>query len=178
MLPVIVQLPAEKLAAGRVRQAAKGALVVPDGDVGRSFAALFDGSRIAVVPSPDFVSQAWWKLVINAALGGVCALAVRDSSLAQQPEVQELILAVMREVIAVGRAEGAELPDDAPEKAIALVIRGAPGHWSSIALDRREGRPMEWRARNAVVGQTARRHGIATPLNDAITTLLRAIDES
>ena len=109
------------------------------------------------MPSPDFVSQAWWKLVMNAALGGVCALAVRDNSLVQQPEVQELILAAMREVIAVGRAEGAELPDDAPEKAIALVMRGAPGHWSSIALDRREGRPMEWRARNAVVGQSVAR---------------------
>jgi 2-dehydropantoate 2-reductase len=37
---------------------------------------------------------------------------------------------------------------------------------------------MEWEARNAVVGRLGRRHGIATPLNDAITTLLRLADSN
>jgi 2-dehydropantoate 2-reductase len=69
---------------------------------------------------------------------------------------------------------GANLPDDAPEKALALVLRAVPDHWSSIAVDRREGRPMEWEARNQVVCRYGREHGIATPMNDAITALLEA----
>ena len=40
----------------------------------------------------------------------------------------------------------------------------------------REGRPLEWDVRNAVVGRLARRHGIATPLNDALTAMLSAAD--
>jgi hypothetical protein len=68
------------------------------------------------------------------------------------------------------------LPDDAPEKVLERMLDAAPEHWSSISVDRREGRPMEWEARNAVVGRLGRRHGIATPLNDAITTLLALAD--
>jgi 2-dehydropantoate 2-reductase len=110
------------------------------------------------------------------AIGGVCALALRENGIAKEPEVRSLVLALMREALEVGRAEGAELPDDAPEKALSMVLGAAPDHWSSITVDRREGRRLEWQVRNAVVGEVGRKHGIATPLNDVITTLLRAAD--
>lgn len=176
VLPVVVQLPAEKLASGKIEQAHTGTLTVPDTDAGREFAALFDGARTTVNPSVDFVSQAWWKLLTNASLGGVCALTLRENGAASDPELRALVLSLMAEVLEVARAEGATLPDDAPEKALDLVLKAVPEHWSSITVDRREGRKLEWRARNAVVGERGRRHGIATPMNDLITTLLRASD--
>ncbi len=176
VLPVVVQLSAEKVRPGEVEQGSDGLLLVPDDEIGRGFAALFHGARTQVTPTSRFHTQAWWKLVSNASLGGVCALVNRELGAAQEPALRELVLALMREVVAVGRAEGADLPDDAPEKAFAAMLRGAPDHWSSIAVDRREKRPMEWQVRNAVVGRLARRHGIATPLNDAITAMLRAAE--
>lgn len=176
ILPVVIQLPAEKTAPGHIEQAHTGMLLVPDDEPGRAFAALFAGGRTRVEPTAAFATQAWWKLVSNASLGGICALALRGNEIAAEPAVRDLCLALMREVAAVGRAEGADLPDDAPERALALVLRGAPGHWSSIAVDRRERRPMEWAVRNEVVGRRGRHHGIPTPMNDAITTLLRAAD--
>jgi len=54
------------------------------------------------------------------------------------------------------------------------VVRTAAEGWSSIAADRRRGRPMEWSARNAVVTRLARKHGIQTPLNAAVVATLRA----
>ena len=176
VLPVVIQLPAEKKAPGEIEQGADGMLLVPDDEMGRGLAALFEGARTEVKPTPRFHTQAWWKLVSNAAVGGVCALALRENGATEEPALRDLVLALMREVAEVGRAEGAELPDDAPEKAYALMLRGARAHWSSIAVDRREGRPMEWRVRNAVVGRLGRKHGIATPLNDAITAMLRVAD--
>jgi len=176
VLPVVVQVPSERTGPGRIEQSHTGLLFVPDDAAGQAFAALFEGGRTQVRPTADFKSQAWWKLLSNAAIGGVCALAVRPNRVAGEPDVRALVLDLMREVAAVGRAEGAVLPNDAPEKALGLMLSAAPDHWGSIALDRREGRPMEWQARNAVVGRLARRHGIATPLNDAITTLLRLAD--
>ncbi len=176
IVPVVVQLPAEKTAPGRIVQAHDGMLIVPDDEPGRAFASLFEGGRIAVKPSADFVTQVWWKLISNASLGGVCALAIRENGVVADPQVRSVVLALMREVVLVGRAEGADLPDDAPEKALAVVENGAPDHWSSITVDRREGRPMEWQARNEVVGRIGRSHGIETPLNDAITMMLRIAD--
>ena len=125
-------------------------------DSNRSYAARVERSSIAVV--------------------GVGALALRPNRAATDPEALDLVLALMREVAEVGRAEGAELPDDAPEKVLKRMLNAVPDHWSSISVDRRTGRPMEWEARNAVVGRLGRRHDIATPLNDPITALLALAD--
>jgi 2-dehydropantoate 2-reductase len=169
-------VPAEKKSPGHVEQSHPGLLLVPDDDTGRAFANLFRGGRTRVNPTAEFTTQAWWKLLSNAALGGVCALAIRNIGIVADPALRELVLASMREVLEVGRAAGAKLPDDAPEKALDLVLRGASDHWPSIALDRREGRPMEWQVRNEVVCRYGRRHAISTPLNDVITALLKAAD--
>jgi 2-dehydropantoate 2-reductase len=176
VLPVVVQMPAEKLSPGKIAQQHPGALIVADSAAGRGFASLFEGGRTAIKVTDDFVTQAWWKLLNNAALGGICALVLRELAVAQDPEVQAIILAMMAEIVEVSRAEGAMLPEDAPEKGLERVLNAAPTHWSSIAVDRREGRKLEWEVRNAVVGARGRRHGIATPLNDLVTTLLRASD--
>ena len=176
VLPVVVQLPAEKTSPGQIEQSHSGSLVVPDDEMGLAFVALFRGARIDVRPVADFLTQAWWKLVFNAALGGICALTVRDDTVGEDPALQELLLMLMREVAEVGRAVGAKLPEDAPERLLKRISTGATGHWSSISADRREHRPMEWRVRNEVVGRYGRAHGIATPHNDTITTLLRVAD--
>lgn len=177
VLPVVVQLPAEKTVAGHVAQSRHGLLFVPDDATGRDFASLFDGARTSVRPTADFTSQAWWKLISNAALGGVCALAMRESAIARDPDVRELVIRLMDEIVAVGRAEGAKLPDDAPDKVLERVLEAAADHMSSISVDRRAGRAMEWEVRNAVVGRLGRLHGIPTPWNDAVTVMLRAADE-
>jgi 2-dehydropantoate 2-reductase len=176
LLPVVIQLPAEKVAPGVVHQSRNGNLIVPAGPVGEAFATLFDGGRTTVAPRDDYFTQSWWKLLSNAAIGGVCALALRPNRAAAAPGIRDATLALMREVVLVGRAEGADLPDDAPEKVLERILAAAPDHWSSISVDRREGRPMEWRARNEVVCRLGRAHGVATPLNDLLVALLRAAD--
>lgn len=178
IVPVVVQLPAERRGPGHIWQQRQGILMVPDDEDGRDFASLFADARTRVLPRRDFHTQAWWKLIMNAGSGAVCALVVRDNRAEHDPEIRALVLALMREAASVGRAEGADLPDDAPEKALDLALSGAPGHWTSIAVDRREGRPMEWEARNAVIGRLGRRHGIPTPLSDMMTALLRVADAS
>lgn len=178
VMPVIVQLPAERVAAGEIRVDLDGVLTVPDTSAGRAFERLFEGARTRAQVAEDFVTQAWWKLLANAAMGGVCALAATSNDYVLEPGVHAITLALMDELIAVSRAEGARLPDDAGERAIQIMTRAAGRHRSSIVVDRIAGRPMEWEARNAVVGRLGRRHGIATPLNDAVTHLLEAIDSS
>ena len=176
VLPVVVLLAADRDDEVSVHQRGRGRLTVPSGSAGEAFAALFpEGDLVAVKVVEDFVTQAWWKLVMNAAVGAVAALTIRDNGVLSDPGVGELLLAIMDEVMEVGRAEGALLDRPAAERAVASA-QAAGHHWSSIAADRRAGRALEWQARNEVVCRLARRHGIATPLNDAFTTLLRATD--
>jgi 2-dehydropantoate 2-reductase len=176
-VPCIVFLPSSVENPGAVKQARAGRVQVPESQAGRALAGLFrDQSAVRVEPTADFVSALWSKLVSNAVGGAICALALKPMSAVAAPEVRDLAIGLMEEIIRVGRAEGASFPADFIEKTIENC-RGPIGeHWTSMAADRRDGRLMEWQARNAVVGKIGRRHGIPTPLNDALTALLVVAD--
>ena len=175
VVPVIVNLPASRPAPGRVIQSLNGMLTSPDDEAGRAFATLFEGSRISVRSHADFTTIAWRKLLMNASLGGVCAfISGSDEAVAEGP-LRRFVLDLMLEALPVARAEGAEIEEADCEQILERIMQAAPDHWSSIAVDRREGRPMEWEARNAVIGRRGRKHGISTPRHDALTDLLRAI---
>lgn len=176
VVPAVVYLPAEKLSAGVIRQSALGQLVVPESAAGASFEALFSKDvPVTVRQSDQFASVSWQKLMINAATGAVGALTQRKNEVMFDEEVRELAIQLMTEVIAVARAIKVEIPDRAIDRAFER-IRGAADHYSSITQDRIAGRPLEWEARNGVVGRIGRRVGVSTPVNDALTALLRACD--
>ncbi|MGD9751897.1 MAG: 2-dehydropantoate 2-reductase [Acidimicrobiia bacterium] len=174
VVPVVVMAAAERVVPGYIRQNGKGLLELPASDAGREVAGLFTGTGLRADAVEDFTTRAWTKLLINAVVGAIGALTVRDLGVLAEPAIAEQALALAAEVVAVGRAEGAAFDAETAERAMARALRGAPGHWSSITVDRREGRPLEWEVRNAVIGRLGRRHGIATPLNDLVTALLAA----
>lgn len=177
VVPCILFLPVRVEEPGLVKQGRAGTVQVPESQAGRALADLFgDQSAVKVEPTADFLSAVWSKFFMNAVGGAICALALKPMSAVAATEVRELAIGLMEEVMRVGRAEGASFPEDFVEKTIERV-RGSTGeHWTSMAVDRREGRPMEWQARKAVVGHIGQRHGIRTPLNDALTALRAVID--
>jgi 2-dehydropantoate 2-reductase len=176
-VPVIAYLPAERLAPGEVLQRENGRLVVPDDAAGLAFAQLFARTPIGVEATPDWLSVAWRKLALNAA-GAVDALALQPARIAQSEEMGEAIRALVAEVRTVGRAEGADLPEDLPELILAHMRHEAPDGINSIHADRRDGRTMEIDARNGIIVRAGARHGIATPVSLMLTALLRAVQTS
>ena len=177
ILPVMVDIPAERDAPGRIRQRRHGSMVVPAGADGREFAGFFAGTGIDIAETDDFLSAVWRKLCVNSA-GAVMALTLEGNGVAWREPAAGVMRALVAETIAVGRAEGAEL-DDALIESVVRGYREAPGDGkNSLHADREAGRPMEWDARNGVVSRLGRRHGIATPVSDAVTGLLAAIDEA
>lgn len=173
-IPVIAYLPAERLAPGEVLQRETGRLVVPDDPAARAFAGLFAQTPIRVEITSDWLSVAWRKLALNAA-GAVDALALQPARIAQGEEMGTAIRALVAEVRAVGRAEGADLPDDLPDIILAHMRHEAPDGINSIHADRRAGRAMEIDARNGVIVRAGERHGIDTPVSRMLTALLRAV---
>jgi 2-dehydropantoate 2-reductase len=176
VVPVIAYLPAERRAPGEVLQREDGRLVVPDDEAGRAFAALFAATPIAVEPVADWLSVAWRKLALNAA-GAVNALTLRAAEVNHDPALGEAIRDLVAEVLAVGRAEGAMLPDDLPEQILAHMRAEAPDGVNSIHADRLAGRPMEVDARNGVIVRRGAAHGIATPVNRMVVALLGVMGE-
>jgi 2-dehydropantoate 2-reductase len=173
LVPVIVDCPAERDSPTQVRQCGPGRMTVADDAGGRAFAALFSGSTADVVTTPDLKTAAWRKLCINAA-GVVSALTLKPNGVMRDEAIGEVVRGIVREVIAVGRAEGAVLDEHLVEDVLAGGRRAPAGGVNSIFADRLAGRRTEIDARNGVVVRLGRKHGIATPCNAMAVALIEA----
>ena len=71
LVPVVVQLPAQRTAPGRITTYGPALFIVGDDAPSREFAALFDGSFLKVQCDADFRTREWEKLCLNAASGSL-----------------------------------------------------------------------------------------------------------
>jgi len=178
VLPAIVYYNGERLAPDRVRlrQGSDRDIAVANDDCGRLFAELFAGTPLRVALSDDFAALAWRKLLINAVANPITALTLQRQAVLRRADVRELCLNILDEAVAVARAEGVNLADDEPARALATLFTFSGELGTSMYFDRLAGRRLEVDALTGAIVAAGERHGIATPLNRALLTLLRAID--
>ncbi len=137
------------------------------------FIASLNSAGLTVTTTPDFRSHAWRKLALNCA-GAVSALVLKPAGIAAREPIADIMRSLVRECIAVGRAEGAILDDDWVETVVQRYRDGPADAINSLHADRLAGRRIEIDARNGAVARLGRRHGIATPVNTMIVALLQA----
>jgi 2-dehydropantoate 2-reductase len=171
IVPVVVDLPTERVSPTFIRQRGVAKMTVNDDALGRDFAALFAGTGIDVSLTTDFKTAAWRKLCLNTA-GVISALVMKPSGVMRDPLLGALSLALVRECIAVGRAEGASLPDDLAESVLENYRNAPPDSVNSLHGDRIAGRQTEIDARNGAVVRFGQKHGIPTPCNQMAVALL------
>lgn len=172
-VPVIIDLPVERTAPGRVVQRRNGTISVPEGANGEAFVALFAETIVAAATTPDFITAAWKKLAINCS-GIVSALTRRPAEVANDAHAAEVMRGLVRECIAVGRAEGATLSDRLADLVVEWTTRAHPQSVNSLHADFVAKRPTEVDARNLVIVRLGEKHGIPAPLNRAMAALLLA----
>jgi 2-dehydropantoate 2-reductase len=172
-VPVIIDLPVERTAPGRIRQRRDGMMVVPQGPSGADFAQLFAATPITVSATDDFTTAAWRKLCLNCA-GAVSALVLKPGGVVRLEPMAAIMRGLVAECVAVGRAEGAHLGDEVVEAILDGYRDGPPDSVNSMHADRLAGRPMEIDARNGVIVRRGAAHGLATPLNALMADLLTA----
>lgn len=173
IVPVMIDLPVERLAPGRTRQRGSARIAVPKGRDGADFVALFAHANFDASETPDFTTAVWRKLCLNSA-GAVNAVLLKGAGISHHDGVADVMRALVRECIAVGRAEGATLGDEIPDEIVAGARRAPRDAGNSMLADRLAGRPMEYDARNGVIVRRGARHGIATPMNALMVALLEA----
>ena len=176
----VVNYNGERLDADRVRFRPVGPheLSVADDDDGRSFAGLLDGTPLRVLLSDDFTTVAWRKLLLNAAANPITALTMQRQAVLRHPRRVRMCMAILDEAVRVARADGAQLSDDEPKRAMDTLMTYAPALGTSMYFDRLAGRPLEIEALTGAIVAAGERHNIATPLNRATLTLLRAVNEA
>jgi 2-dehydropantoate 2-reductase len=180
VLPVIVYYNGERLAPDhvRLRQGSDQDATVSDDETGRAFALLFAGTPLRVKLAADIRTLLWRKLLINAVANPITALTLQRQQVLRRPDVKELCLAILDEAVRVARADGASLADDEPMRALATLFTFSGELGTSMYFDRLAGRELEVEALTGAIVAAGERHGIATPLNKALLTLLRAINDA
>ena len=176
IVPVVVDMPVERQAAGYFRQRGPGRFTVPANSNGEGFARLFDKTGIEVVLTSDFKSAAWRKLAVNCT-GAISALILKPASIVQMPSIADMMRSLIRECIAVGRAEGASLDDSLVESVLDRFRKAPADSINSMHADRLAGRLMEIDTRNGVIVRLGTKHGILAPVNQIVVALLEAIQE-
>jgi len=133
------------------------------------------------------------KLLINLnnALCALTGTSFRDLLL--NPELRVVFMAVVDEAIDAFNAAGLpwRLPMPLPYPLYRLLVRhgGRLPWWlarlnngltaaayPSMVADIRAGRPTEIRELNGVISELGRRHGVPTPLNDTVVTLVLGLE--
>jgi 2-dehydropantoate 2-reductase len=125
----------------------------------------------------DIQVQRWEKVVWNVAWNTLTTLTMVDthSWLDSSALATPMTEALMREVIAVGRASGVALDDTLVDRLL-TKIRGMPPIGSSMQTDARAGRPLEQDVILGVPYRRARRFGVPTPTLDVLYALILAIN--
>jgi 2-dehydropantoate 2-reductase len=176
VVPMLVYITVEPVAAGHVRHASGDRIVVPDDERGRRFARLLASSRARVNMEEDFVTALWRKLLGNAVANPLTTLTLRRADVLGDDDLQGLIATLIGEALAVGQAEGAQFAPDEAARLVADLQAIPPANGTSMLFDRLRSQPLEHESITGAIVSRGRRHGIPTPANDTLLALLRGLD--
>lgn len=128
---------------------------------------LHKGGSTDTVTTDDIQSARWVKVIWNCAWNSLTAVTrVRTNHIFGSSEgAADLSVELMKEVTAVAKAKGLNIPDGTPEKLLndVQVVPG-PGLPSSMMMDNEAGRPMEVEVILGTPVREGKRLGVPVPI--------------
>jgi 2-dehydropantoate 2-reductase len=136
-------------------------------------AAAFLAAGLDAHVTGDVAALLWQKLMVNAALNPLGALAARtNGAVATDPDLAPLARGLAAEAAAVARAEGID-PGD-PWPAVQAAAEATAANRNSMLQDLDAGRRTEIDEISGAIVRRAHAHGIAVPLTETVLRLVRA----
>jgi 2-dehydropantoate 2-reductase len=125
----------------------------------------------------DIEAELWRKFLFISSVSGLGAVTRAPIGvLRRRPETRELLERAMQEVLAVARARGVALPDDAVDETLRFTDSLPEEGTTSMQRDIIAGRPSELEAQNGAVVRLGRETGVATPVHDFVYRTLRPLE--
>jgi 2-dehydropantoate 2-reductase len=124
----------------------------------------------------NILAHIWNKFVLNCGINAISAVTgLRLGELVRTPAIDELQTHVIEEVLAVVRAKGVPLTDPDPMRTIKDHCWKKYNKPSTLQHVE-QGKRTEIDALNGALVREARRLGVPTPYNDALTLLLKGVE--
>jgi 2-dehydropantoate 2-reductase len=151
-----------------------GAFGDPRHEKAASFVAAAKAAGIDILHSPDIARAIWEKFVFLAAFSAITAASrLPKGALWREAHSRALYETLVREAVAVARAEKIDLAADQVEKTVAQAASLPDGMKASMLHDLERGAKLELPWLSGAVVRMANAHGLGAPAHAAIVGLLQ-----
>jgi len=151
-----------------------GAFGNPQHEKAAAFVAAAKAAGIDAVLSPDIARAIWEKFVFLSAFSAITAASrLAKGILWRDPTSRALYETLVREAVAVARAEKIDLAPDQVEKTVAQAAALPDGMKASMLHDLERGAKLELPWLSGAVVRMAQAHGLGAPSHAAIVGLLQ-----
>jgi len=163
---------------GRIGLKGQGKTVFEEGigeDLERFIGARLAEKGFLAEFAPDFRRQQWMKLFANAVINPITALTREKNGIVLSPHLAPVVERIVRECVAVARAEGERFDELAVLDFVRAVAENTAANTSSMLQDVLRGRETEIDAINGFVIDRARRHGKEAPGNEVLWGMVKVV---
>ena len=138
-------------------------------------ADLLNEARLNAVVEPDATALVWDKVMLNVAINPLAALGGLKNGELLEPELFAACMMVYREASAVAMMERIKVQDERMfEQRLRAVLEQTRDNTCSMLQDVKAGRQTEIGALNQAIVERAEHHGLAAPINQMLSALIRA----
>jgi len=124
--------------------------------------------------SDQIQTDLWMKFILLATNASIVAVSRQPvGPLREDPDIRPIFIAGAREVMAVGRAKGVALPDNAIETVMGLTDHLPPPQRPSMALDLERGNRLELPWLSGKVVALGKELGVPTPTHNVLYAMLK-----
>jgi len=170
------------LGPGHIRHAGKGPTVIgPWSKTGggmhqaKAAGAVFNEASIPTEVVEEVLPVLWNKLIINVGINAITALTgIKNGQLLDLEATRRLSAAAVKEAVAVARAQGISVREDAVDHVLA-VAEATAANRSSMGQDVDQKRTTEIDAINGYVVRSAEALGLSVPVNQTLAALIQTL---
>jgi len=144
-------------------------ITLPQSDLATEFENLFfktEEPYFLFSQVEDFKTAQWKKLIESASLGAIQCLTGETCRVFEKKEMRVAYENLVRESIQVAQEDGANISHNFVNVLLEKLGKYPPHKGSSMLTDLKNGRPIEWGAKNGVISKIGKKLGVATTLND------------
>ncbi|PBB40353.1 2-dehydropantoate 2-reductase [Mesorhizobium sp. WSM3866] len=135
----------------------------------------FRAAEIETTRSERILDEVWKKLALNACTLPVAGLLhFMSHELVAFDGTKSLMAAILKEVVAVAKAQGISLDYDERWAAITGLLEKAVGGKASMLQDVEARRQTEIEVINGAIVDAGKRTGVATPVNETMVWMIQA----
>ena len=142
-----------------------------------SLSRFFDRTQVPYVIPENMLRSLWYKFMMNVGINQASAVLRAPYGVFQtNTHARTVMVALMREVVALSQAMGMGLVESDIQKIDEPLFSLHPGGYTSMCQDVLAGRKTEVEMFAGQLMELGQRYGVATPVNEAFFNLIKTME--